>query len=73
MKEKMSEDIPSAKEIFSIRCPLHPSTEIGEWKADAEKNDHLGYYCYKCKKLVRFNRLNFKEYLTNNFFPVKIL
>lgn len=59
--------------IYSVRCPLHPKIEIGEWRNNNREITHLAFYCGKCRKLIRFNEDNFTKYLTNGFFPVKLM
>lgn len=65
--------VPLKRTVYSVRCPIHSHVEIGEWKADINGFDHLGYFCHKCNRLIRFNESNFKKYLQNSFFPVKKL
>jgi len=59
--------------VYSVRCPIHPEQEIGEWSAEVPEPYHGGYWCPKCKKMIRFNASNFKKLLTNEYFPLKIL
>ncbi len=61
------------KAVYSIRCPIHPNVEIGEWEADIKGFDHFGGFCYKCKKMMRYNHRNFKEKLMIGYFPGKTI
>jgi len=48
--------------IFAVRCPVHPSQEIGAikryWSAE------IGFWCRKCKGYKFFNEENIKIPLT---------
>jgi len=61
------------REVYSIRCPVHRNIEIGEWCSDPVNKMHLGFYCGKCRRIIRFNKDNFINSLTVGLFPVKIL
>jgi hypothetical protein len=61
------------KVVYSIRCPIHPNVEIGEWHGEIEATDHMAFYCGKCRRLIRFNKGHFKKYLTKGIFKKKVL
>jgi len=72
-RQEMMTDQTARKAVYSIRCPIHPNVEIGEWSADIKGFDHLGGFCYKCKRMMRYNQQNFSNKLIRGYFPEKTI
>ena len=57
--------------MHSIRCPVHPNVEIGEWDVDTNGIKHLAFWCPECNKMIKYNKENFTKSLTLGKFPIK--
>lgn len=59
--------------IFVIFCPVrgHEHIQIGEWAGELDQIVHQGFHCRACKKIKKFDRESFKNYLQKGLFKPK--